>query len=192
MYVRQLHYNLYHTQNSWIAQLDPQIPAQSMDSCAMHGSTDCAAQSMDCADPQIAPNTYSKQPIFGLTQEWLRESLSRLDLSSFGPALFEIWWHDIYLGGPYGPVKDEMYWPELVRRSEKCAGPAGQCLCRGLQYSKLKVCGSNVGAGDLSPQYVQGSTLAMCPLARMHFFRSSGHNNSFYAGPRGQWLSDRW
>ncbi len=32
------------------------------------------------------------------------------DLSSFGPALFEIWWPDIYLGGPYGPVKDEMYW----------------------------------------------------------------------------------
>ena len=42
---------------------------------------------------------------------------------------------------------------------------------------------------------VQGSTLAMCPLARMHFLgrrASSGHNNSFYAGPRGQWLSDRW
>ena len=54
------------------------------------------------------------------------------DLSSFGPALFEIWWPDIYLGGPYGPVKEKMYWPELVRRSEKCAGPAGQCLCRGL------------------------------------------------------------
>ena len=52
------------------------------------------------------------------------------DLSSFGPALFEIWWPDIYLGGPYGPVKDKMYWPELVRRSEKCPGPAGQCLCR--------------------------------------------------------------
>ena len=44
------------------------------------------------------------------------------DLSSFGPALFEIWWPDIYLGGPYGPVKDKMYWPELARRSEKC-GP---------------------------------------------------------------------
>ena len=41
----------------------------------------------------------------------------------------------------------------------------------------------------------QGSTLAMCPLVRMHFLgrrASSGHNNSFYAGPRGQWLSDRW
>ena len=50
---------LYHTQNSWIAQLDPQIPAQSTDSCAMYGSTDCAAQSMDCADPQIAPNKYT-------------------------------------------------------------------------------------------------------------------------------------
>ena len=40
----------------------------------------------------------------------------------------------------------------------------------------------------------QGSTLAMCPLARMHFLgrrASSGHNNSFYAGPRGQWVSDR-
>ena len=33
------------------------------------------------------------------------------DLSSFGPPLFEIWWPDIYLGGPYGPVKDKMYWP---------------------------------------------------------------------------------
>ena len=56
------------------------------------------------------------------------------ELSSFGPALFEIWWPDIYLGGPYGPVTDKMYWPELVRRSEKCAGPAGQCLCRGLLF----------------------------------------------------------
>ena len=45
------------------------------------------------------------------------------DLSSFGPALFEIWWPDIYLGGPYGSAKDKMYWPELVRQSEKCAGP---------------------------------------------------------------------
>ena len=41
----------------------------------------------------------------------------------------------------------------------------------------------------------QGSTLAMCPLDRMHFLgrrASSGHNNSFYTGPRGQWLSDRF
>ena len=29
----------------------------------------------------------------------------------------------ICLGGPYGPVKDKMYWSELARRSEKCAGP---------------------------------------------------------------------
>ena len=61
------------------------------------------------------------------------------DSSSFGPALFEIWWPDIYLGGPYGPVKDKMYWPELVRRSEKCAGPAGQCLCRGLRGDQIEV-----------------------------------------------------
>ena len=45
------------------------------------------------------------------------------DLSSFGPALFEIWWPNIYLGGPYGPVKDKMYWPKLARQFEKCAGP---------------------------------------------------------------------
>ena len=45
------------------------------------------------------------------------------DLSSFGPALFEIWWPDISFTGPYGPVKDKLYWPELIRRSEKCTGP---------------------------------------------------------------------
>ena len=36
---------------------------------------------------------------------------------------------------------------------------------------------------------VQGLTLAMCPLARVHFVgcrASSGHNNSFSTGPRGQ------
>ena len=65
-----------------------------------------------------------------------RAKNTHCELSSFGPALFEIWWPDIYLGGPYGPVTDKMYWPELVRRSEKCAGPAGQCLCRGLQQDK--------------------------------------------------------
>ena len=46
-----------------------------------------------------------------------------------------------------------------------------------------------------STHLTQGSTLAMCPLARMHFLgrrASLGHNNSFYAGPRGQWLSDQW
>ena len=50
---------LYHMQNSWIAQLDPQIPARSMDSCPKYGSIDCAARSMDCADPQIVPNIYT-------------------------------------------------------------------------------------------------------------------------------------
>ena len=44
--------------------------------------------------------------------------------------------HYLRLGGLYGPVKDKMYWPELARRSEKCAGPAGQCLCRGLLCKK--------------------------------------------------------
>ena len=48
------------------------------------------------------------------------------DLSSFGPALFEIWWPNIYLGGPYGPVKDKMYWPGGVKSAP------GQCLCRRL------------------------------------------------------------
>ena len=32
-------------------------------------------------------------------------------------------WADIYLGGPYGPVKDKIYWPKPARWSEKCAGP---------------------------------------------------------------------
>ena len=58
-----------------------------------------------------------------------RAKSTNCDLSSFGPALFEIWWSDICFTGPYGPVKDKMHWPELVRWSEKSAGPAGQCLC---------------------------------------------------------------
>ena len=53
---------LYHTQNAWIAQLDPQIPARSMESCAKYGSIDCAARSMDCTDPQIAPNVIHRYP----------------------------------------------------------------------------------------------------------------------------------
>ena len=52
-----------------------------------------------------------------------RTKSTSCDLSSFGPALFEIWWPDIYLCGPYGPVKDKMSWPERARRSEKCGGP---------------------------------------------------------------------
>ena len=50
------------------------------------------------------------------------------DLSLFGPPLFEIWWPDIYLGGPYGPVKDKMYWPGSLKSAP------GQCLCRGLDF----------------------------------------------------------
>ena len=34
---------LYHTQNSWIVQLDPHIPARSMDSCAKQ----CLSQDLD-------------------------------------------------------------------------------------------------------------------------------------------------
>ena len=37
---------LHHMQNSWIVQLDPQIPVRSMDSCAKYGSIDCAVQSI--------------------------------------------------------------------------------------------------------------------------------------------------
>ena len=40
-----------------------------------------------------------------------RAPARKVHLSSFAPALFEIWWPDTYLGGPYGPVKDKMYWP---------------------------------------------------------------------------------
>ena len=57
------------------------------------------------------------------------------DLSSFGSALFEIWWPGIYLGGSYGPVKDKMYWPELARRSEvrRASGPV--LMSRAVIYS---------------------------------------------------------
>ena len=65
------------------------------------------------------------------------------DLSSFGPALFEIWWPDIYLGGPYGPVKDKMYWPELVRRYEKCAGPALMSRAGHTCHSDSDNCGAD-------------------------------------------------
>ena len=54
------------------------------------------------------------------------------DLSSFGPALFEICWPDIYLGGPNGPVKDEMYWSGGLK------SVPGQCLCRGLDLGIRK------------------------------------------------------
>ena len=37
-----------------------------------------------------------------------------------------------------------------------------------------------------------GLDIVYVPAGPHAFFRSSGHNNSFYAGPRGQWLSDRW
>ena len=49
--------------------------------------------------------------------------------------------HYLKSDGPtyiYGPVKDKMHWPELVRRSEKCTGPAGQCLCRGLRVHPVQ------------------------------------------------------
>ena len=88
-------------------------PTPTHDKLASRCSKRTARKLPRCGTGALAKNTYC-------------------DLSSFGPALFEIWWPDIYLGGPYGPVKDKMYWPELVRQSEKCAGPAGQCLCRGL------------------------------------------------------------
>ena len=87
-----------------------------------------------------------------------REKSTYCDLSSFGPTLFEIWWPNIYLGGPYGPVKDKMYWPELARRSEKCAGPAGQHLCRGLcLYDDLVLLDTN-----LYSYYVRNATSEQC------------------------------
>ena len=77
------------------------------------------------ARPRIATRWRSKRTARKLPRcgTGTRAKSTYYDLSSFGPALFEIWWPDIYLGGPYGPVKDKMYWPELARRSEKCSGP---------------------------------------------------------------------
>ena len=43
---------------------------------------------------------------------------------------------------------------------------------------------------------LSGLDIGYVPAGPHAFFRSSGigsgHNNSLYAGPRGQWLSDRW
>ena len=69
------------------------------------------------------------------------------DLSSFGPELFEICWPDIYLGGPYGPVKDKMYWPGGLKSAP------GQCLCRGLVGLVLN------NPGDLQVQYQSSFSL---------------------------------
>ena len=44
----------------------------------------------------------------------------------------------------------------------------------------------------VAAQYWTGLDIGCVPAGPHAFFRSSGHNNSFYAGPRGQWLSDRW
>ena len=92
----------------------------------------CQTRTCDTLASRCSKRAARKLPRFGTGD---RAKNTHCELSSFGPALFEIWWPDIYLGGPYGPVTDKMYWPELVRRSEKCAGPAGQCLCRGLSLS---------------------------------------------------------
>ena len=89
----------------------------------------CQTRTRDTLASRCSKRAARKLPRCGTGD---RAKNTHCELSSFGPALFEIWWPDIYLGGPYGPVTDKMYWPELVRRSEKCAGPAGQCLCRGL------------------------------------------------------------
>ena len=91
----------------------------------------CQTRTRDTLASRCSKRAARKPPKCGTGD---RAKNTHCELSSFGPALFEIWWPDIYLGGPYGPVTDKMYWPELVRRSEKCAGPAGQCLCRGLPY----------------------------------------------------------
>ena len=74
----------------------------------------------DMLAPRCSKRTARKLPRCGTGA---RAKSTYCALSSFGPALFEIWWPDIYLGGLYGPVKDKMYWPELARRSEKCSGP---------------------------------------------------------------------
>ena len=91
----------------------------------------CPTPTRDMLASRCCRRTARKLPRCGTCG---RAKSTYCDLSSFGPALFEIWWPDIYLGGPYGPVKDKMYWPELARRSKKFAAPAGQCLCRGLWF----------------------------------------------------------
>ena len=64
------------------------------------------------------------------------------DLSSFGPALFEICWPDIYLGGPYGPVKDKMYWPGGLKSApgQRASAYVEGCFVNDI----LEYCNTNV------------------------------------------------
>ena len=54
--------------NLWIAssRRNPWISAQTMDD---NGSIDCAGRSMDCADPQIAPNSTTSEPSGGRSRK---------------------------------------------------------------------------------------------------------------------------
>ena len=89
-----------------------------------------------------------------------REKCTYCDSSSFGPALFEIWWPDTYLGGPYGPVKDKMYWPGGLKSAP------GQCLCREL-LSCLGIYNPDTNpAPKLTIHPSQRSTIDKCANAR--------------------------
>ena len=119
----------------------------------------CPTRTRDTLASRCSKRAARKLPRCGTGD---RAKNTHCELSSFGPALFEIWWPDIYLGGPYGPVTDKMYWPELVRRSEKCAGPAGQCLCRGLYWQCVYVHSVTAGQSELNEAriwYTQTPTL---------------------------------
>ena len=51
------------------------------------------------------------------------------NLWSIGPALFKIWWPNIYIySWPERARKVNIFWPDLSRRSKKCAGPVVNVL----------------------------------------------------------------
>ena len=72
----------------------------------------CLTPTRDTLASRCSNRTAQKLPRCGTGN---RAKSTYCDLSSLGPALFEIWWPDIYLGGPYGPVKDKMYWPDGLK-----------------------------------------------------------------------------
>ena len=67
----------------------------------------CSTRTRDTLASRCSKRDARKLPRCGTGD---RAKNTYCELSSFGPALFEIWWPDIYLGGPYGPVTDKMYW----------------------------------------------------------------------------------
>ena len=65
----------------------------------------CQTRTRDTLASRCSKRAARKPPRCGTGD---RAKNTHCELSSFGPALFEIWWPDIYLGGPYPDVRVEV------------------------------------------------------------------------------------